>query len=90
MVIAIRLIYNDLSDCFLRLVHLYLLLVCVFESAVLAVTHHHDEVGIERVVNDPDDVIVVVELLCRWVFVVLHSFNQIGFDMWSQFRIENF
>ncbi len=40
---------------------------------MLAVTHHHVEVGAVPVVNDPDDVIVVVELLRRWVFVVLHS-----------------
>ncbi len=40
---------------------------------MLAVTHHHVEVGIVVVENDPDDVIVVVELLRSWVLVVLHS-----------------
>ncbi len=57
---------------------------------MLAVTHHHVEVSMVSVENDPDDVIVVVELLRRWVLVVLHSLNFFGSDMWSQFRIENF
>ena len=57
---------------------------------MLTVTHHHVKVGMVSVENDPDDVIVVVELLRRWVLVVLHSFNMFGSDMWSQFRIENF
>ena len=78
------LIYNDLSD-WLLLGHLDLFCGSVVEGAVVAVTHHHVECSPVAMEDDTDHLVVVVELLLRWVLVVLYSFN----FLWSNMRGES-
>ena len=49
----------DLSDWF-RLVHFDLLLVAIFKIAVIAVLHHHIEVGMVLVVQNADNLVVEI------------------------------
>lgn len=65
--------------------HLDLSLFRVFEGAVVAVTHHHVKLRFSIALDDTDHLVVVVELLLRWVLMVQYSFNFV----WANMRGES-